>query len=146
MKRTALLLGILLVPFGQPSSAAAQNPQDILVVVNQQAEVAETTPQELKNIFLKKKSFWRAGSQVIPIHAREGSPLRDAFRQQLLAMTSTEEQEYWKNSKIKKGLTEPTSFSNTQKAVYKLRSAVSYVFRADFKEGVAKVVYVLPAR
>ncbi len=136
---------LLALFFGQSDIAQAQAPQDILVIVNSSSPVADASVAELRNIFLKKKSFWRGGEAVVPIHARPGSPLRDAFRQRVLAMTATEEKEYWKNVKIKKGLTEPTAIGNTLKAVYKLRSSVSYVFRADFKTGVAKPILVIPA-
>lgn len=127
------------------SAATAEGPEDILVVVNSSAPVDETTAAEIRNIFLKKKSAWRTGDSALPVHAPDGTALRERFRERLLKMSATEEHEYWKNAKIKQALIEPPAYSNTLKAVFKLRGAVSYVFRSDYKEGVAKVVLVLPS-
>jgi len=136
---TLLALALLSPP------ATAESPDDILVIVNKSTALDETTVAELRNIFLKKKSAWHTGASALPVHAQENTVLRKQFRDRLLQMSATAEREYWKNAKIKQALMAPPTFSNTLKAVFKLRGAVSYVFRSDYKEGVAKVVLVLPA-
>ncbi|MFO8072568.1 MAG: hypothetical protein R6V85_11900 [Polyangia bacterium] len=125
--------------------AAAQSPDDILVVVNSSSNVNSISAAELRDIFLKKRSHWRAGGQAIPIHASENSALRHDFRQRLLEMTSAEEEKYWSDRRIKSGTQPPVEFSNTLRTVFKLNGAVSYVYRSDYKEGIAKVVLVIPA-
>jgi ABC-type phosphate transport system substrate-binding protein len=137
---------LLAVPLLQARAAAAESPDDILIVVNKSVTAGSTTVAELRNIFLKKKTSWRTGDQVVPVHATSGSKLRSAFQKRLLGMSATEEREYWKNAKIKHALMEPATFNDTLKAVFKLRGAVSYVFRSQYKEGVAKILLVLPAQ
>ena len=61
-------------------------------------------------------------------------------------MSPAEEQRYWRDAKVKGTENEPVSFSNTLQAVFKLKGALSYVYRKDFREGVSKVVLVIPAR
>jgi ABC-type phosphate transport system substrate-binding protein len=142
----ALLVGLALTVVSlQPQATAAESEDDILVVVNRSVKLDSTTAAELRNIFLKKKTAWHTGDPAVPIHAPAGSVLRKTFRDRLLAMSANEEREYWKNAKIKQALMEPATFSDTLKAVFKLRGGVSYVFRADYKPGVAKIVLVLPA-
>jgi hypothetical protein len=60
-------------------------------------------------------------------------------------MSVSEERSYWQNSKIKRGVSEPRAFGNVLKAVFKLRGAVSYVYRSQYKAGAAKIVLVIPA-
>jgi ABC-type phosphate transport system substrate-binding protein len=145
MSKALLVVLALAVASLQAQATAAEGPDDILVVVNRSVKVDSTTAAELRNVFLKKKTAWRTGESAVPIHAPAGSVLRKMFRQRLLAMSATEEREYWKNAKIKHALMEPVTFPDTLKAVFKLRGGVSYVFRADYKPGVAKIVLVLPA-
>ena len=140
----AALIGVLAA--GPRALAAGDgNPQDILVIANTALPLSTVSMGELRNIFLKKKSAWHTGASALPVHAQENTVLRKQFRDRLLQMSATAEREYWKNAKIKQALMEPPDFANTLKAVFKLRGAVSYVFRSDYKDGVAKIVMVLPA-
>jgi hypothetical protein len=126
------------------STALSDSPMDILVIVNNSSEIEATSTTELRNIFLKIRSKWARGGRVTPINAKAGSILRIAFIERLLQMTQRDEASYWQANKIKTGLTEPSEFGNTMKVVYKIRGAVSYVFRSHYKDGVAKVVLVIP--
>lgn len=135
--------GLLSLVISAP--AAAQSPDDILVVVNSSSDADSVSTAELREIFLKKRGRWRAGGRAIPIHASESSSLRHDFRRRLLGMTSAEEEKYWSDLRIKSGAQPPVEFSNTLRAVFKLNGAVSYVYRSDYKEGIAKVVLVIPA-
>ena len=40
----------------------------------------------------------------------------------------------------------PFSFSDALRAVFKVKGAVGYVFRGDYKPGVVKIIMVLPAQ
>ena len=139
------MAALIMAALVRVTDAVAESPNDILVVVNTSSSVSATTLDELRNVFLKKKTAWRAGSAVTPVNASEGSPLRERFRKVVLGMTSTEEKEYWKNTKIQGGSTEPPAYNDTMKATFKLRSCVSYIFRSQYKEGLVKIVLVIPA-
>ena len=138
---TILLVAALMLP----SIAAADDPNDIIVIANSSVKASSITKDELRDIFLKKRTSWSNSGVVKPINASSGSELRKRFCEAVLKMTLEEEKRYFQEEKIKNGLTEPNSFSNTLKAVFKLRGSVSYVLRSDFKEGVAKVLLVIPA-
>ena len=72
--------------------------------------------------------------------------LREEFRRRVLEMTADEEQRYWQNQKIVQGKTPPTEFKSSQRAVFSIKGALSYVYRKDLKQNVAKVVLVIPQR
>ena len=145
MKFWAISTFLLLAALALPSIAAAESPNDIIVIANSSVQADGITKDELRDIFLKKRTSWGNSGNVKPINASDGSDLREQFCEEVLQMTPEEEKRYFQEEKIKNGLTAPNSFSNTQKAVFKLRGSVSYVYRSDFKEGVAKVLLVIPA-
>lgn len=141
----ALIIAILGCLIVQAPIALADNPRDILIVVNKSIAPAGMSKDEIRDIFLKKRLNWKGGAKAIPIHAGRGSALRDDFRQRLLGMTGIEEDDYWKARQIKTGDPLPAEFGNTLKAVFKIKGAVSYVYREEYKEGIANVLLVLPA-
>lgn len=146
VRASVCLTAVLFVLTTGVPAASAESPNDILVVVNPASGVTATTVEELRNLFLRQKGSWRAGGAVTPVNAAEGSSLRDRFRRAVLGMTATEEKEFWKNTKIRGGSTEPSSFNDTMKAVFRLRNGVSYVFRSQLRQGLVRVVLVIPAQ
>ncbi len=118
-------------------------PDDILIIVNKAVNIDQTQVDELKAIFLKRKANWSDGTKAIPINAPEGSKIREAFRRLVTGMTRSREQSFWQTQMIKHGTNRPPEFANPLKAVFKLRGAVSYVYRSDYRKGVAKIILVL---
>ena len=59
-------------------------------------------------------------------------------------MDLIDEDSYWAEAKIMKGMTSPPEFSNVLKAVFKVDFSIGYVFRKDYKEGVVKILRVIP--
>lgn len=146
MRQLTMAIAVLSLLLAAPFSVSAENPQDILIIVNKSSSVKSASVDELRDVFLKKRSSWSGGDKVIPVHASEGSTLREDFRRRVLNMSSGDEKNYWQEKKIKSGDSKPAEFGDTQRAVFKLRGAVSYVYRSQFKEGSANVVLVVPAR
>ena len=145
MRKLLLLLLALLISLAVPSGAAeAEAPQDLLIVANNNVPVSELSLEEVKAIFLKQRKSWRAGSTAVPIHAKAGSPLRKAFVKRVLGMTESEELSYWEGQKIRSGVEGPPEFGNPLKAVFRIKGGISYVMRSDYKEGVAKILLVVP--
>ena len=126
------------------SSAVADDPEDILVVAN--VSVAQTSIglEELRTIFLKIRTSWHSGGKVVPINPKDGSALRRQFQEKVLGMSDNEEKSYWEKQKITKGIEPPPEFANTLKAVFRLKGSVSYIYRSQYREGVSKILYVLP--
>ncbi len=134
----ALSLSMIFAPF----PAAAESPDDLLIIANSSARAGSISKAEVRELFLKTRSSFR-GSKTIPINAAMGSKLRKTFVQKVLGMSPAEEKQYWEKQKIMGGITPPASFSNTVRAVFKLRSGLSYVFRKDYKN-VGKILLVIP--
>ena len=126
--------------------ARTESPSDILIIANTSVSTNSSTADEIRDIFLQKRSDWSAGGRAVPIQAVEGSKLRDEFCERVLRMSPSEEQKYWQERKIRFGYTPPVEFENTLRAVYRLRGSVSYIFREQYREGVVKVLLVLPSR
>ncbi|MFO8070774.1 MAG: hypothetical protein R6V85_02760 [Polyangia bacterium] len=123
----------------------AESPQDILVVVNEDSEVESVTEEDLRDVFLRRRMSWHGGKRAIPINAREGTAVREAFRKRVLGMNADEETRYWQDQQIRSGKTPPKEFGNPQRAVFKLHDAVCYTFRSDYKEAVGRIVLVVHA-
>ena len=144
MKRTALLISIVVVSSLQANVLSAESPEDILVIVNKAVTVGKISESELRDVFLKKKENWSNGVHATPLHSSSRS-LKADFCKRLLKMDIGEEERFWQANQIKTGKSKPPSFMNTLKAVYKLRGAVSYIYRSQYKEGIVKIAYVLAA-
>ena len=144
MPRRAVLLAIFLTFLCWLAPVSAESPRDILVIVNGSVKGEKLSVNELREIFLKKRTTWGSGVRAVPIHSTN-SALRDDFRQRVLQMSESEEERYWQQYQIQKGEAKPVSFGNTLKAVFQLKGAVSYIYRSDYREGVTNVVLTLPA-
>lgn len=115
-------------------------------MINRSIQKKKVSIDELRDYFLKKRLNWPSGRGVVPINAKSDSDLRAAFRRAVLEMTETEESRYWQDSKIKAGAKKPPELGNNLRAVFKIKGAISYVYRRDYKEGVVDIVLVLPAK
>lgn len=140
----ALLMCCSLMQQEVASAGENENPMDILVVVNKNVPVNSVNETVLRGIFLKVRKDWPGGQAAMPVNAKDDT-LRAAFRSKVLQMDASAEKRHWEEVKVKYGQSEPPSLSNNLKAVFSLKGAVSYVYRKDFAEGIAKVVMVIPA-
>lgn len=142
---TAAVVTVLIsVTMSDSTTADASNSNDVLVIVNQSVKTDMVSVDQLRTLFLKVQTFWGNGKRIVPINAAEPR-LRNTFRRHVLRMDKAAEQQYWQNATVKKGEREPISMGNTLKAVFKLRGGISYIYRKDYREGVVKVVLVIPA-
>ena len=137
-------LAFVVLCVSKPGSGRAESPNDILIIANHGVSVGSLSQDELKAFYLKQRTSWKGGARVVPIHAKENTPLRKVFVSKVLSMQLAQELSYWQEQKIRKGIAQPPEFGNTLKAVFKIRGALGYVFRKDYREGVVKVLLVLP--
>ena len=145
MRLAIPIIGILALSVLQGPLARAESPNDILIVANTASGGGSMSVSDVRDLFLKKRSSWGNGVKVAPLNAVEGSALRAVFRSKVLGMTGAEEQAYWQERKIKAGESVPPEFGDTLRAVFKLRGAIGYVLRSQFRAGTAKVLLVIPA-
>ena len=120
------------------------NPMDIFIIVHRGVDAKDITQEMVRDLFLKKKVYWSVTERALAVNSAD-SALRDDFRGKVLKMTEAEEQRYWRDARVMGTQIEPTAFPNTLQAVFKLKGAVSYVYRKDYREGVSQVVLVIPA-
>jgi hypothetical protein len=144
-KRFSLLTMVLISLLALfPSGVAnAESPDDILVIANNKVGVNSVSLQQLRTMFLKQRQNWKSGGKVFPLNAKPGTPIRKAFQAKVLGMDSTSEQAYWQDQRIRKGISKPSAFSNTLKAVFSVKGSISYCYRKQYKPGLAKVLLVL---
>lgn len=135
--------GVAALGVAVPGSVEAESGDDILVVANKKVEVKSISMAEARAFFLKERTSWKSGGKVVPVNAPAGTALRKKFRRKVLGMDAAHEQSYWQDEGIRRGLVQPPEFGNTLKAVFKLKGAVSYVYRKDFNADVAKVLLVI---
>lgn len=148
MRASRIFSALLLIGAALPGGAKSEDgaPSDLLVIASSAVPATSVTEAELKSFFLKKSSQWSGGMKVVPVNAKAGSPARTAFQQRVLAMSPAEEARYFQDLRIRKGITAPSELGNTQKAVSKLKGAISYVLRSEYKEGINKVLLTIPTK
>jgi hypothetical protein len=137
---TAMLLFLAL-----SGPAAAENGQDILVVANRSVNAETISVADLRELFLKKRLHHSDGSKAIPVHAPDGSAVRQAFCARVLEMSPAEEARYWQSAKIRSGKAPPPVFGNTLRAIFNMKGSIGYVYRSQYKEGVVKILLEIPA-
>ncbi|MBN2717610.1 MAG: hypothetical protein JXX14_17290 [Deltaproteobacteria bacterium] len=125
------------------AEAAAENPNDILVITNKSVPDTSVSQVVARDLFLKVRKAWKNGANVIPVVPAD-EKLRQDFRSRVLNMNSNDEKRYWENMKIKYGLGKPSEIANNQKAVFSVKNSVTYVYRKDYNAGVTKIICVIP--
>ncbi len=122
------------------SPARAEEAEELAVFVNKKVQVDALSIAEIKGIFLKQRTTWEKGRTIVCVNANEEARARAAFRSKVLEMSYEDEQEYWRNQKMRGGTSEPATFSNTVKAVFSLPGGISYAFKKDVPADVVKVI------
>ena len=93
-----------LLTFIQHSPAAIA--EGYVIVVNA-ANSSNADTDEIKNLFLKKRTIWSDGITAEPMARGHGSAEQEAFLKYVLGMTQTELDSYWASEKSKTGTTAP---------------------------------------
>lgn len=142
---SAMLVGLLLPCPAVPDETG--DPLDIIVIVNKSVKESRIEPHRVREFFLKIKKHWSGTDKVLVINAAD-KRLRGDFRKKVLKMSASEEDRYWQAQRVKANRTrsEPATFNNTMKAVFMLKGSIGYVYRKDYREGLVRVVSVIPAR
>jgi ABC-type phosphate transport system substrate-binding protein len=69
----------------------------IAVVVNKANPIDQLSDDEVKNIFLGKKTTWSDGKTIVPV-TQEGTPRHEQFTEGLLGKTVHQFTIYWKKA------------------------------------------------
>ena len=142
--RISTILLFLLLGLSVPEASVAESPNDIMIIANKGIDTNQITIEELKQIFLGKKSSWKGGDRIVCLNQYASHPIRDAFREKVLNMSAKDEETYWENQKVRKQITPPPELGSIPKAVFKLKNSLSYAYRKDVPANVVKVLLVIP--
>lgn len=89
---TAGILAIMLAP-----ARLCARDASIAVIVNPGNSVESISLAQLRNIFLGTQTFWKDGTQVVPIVRAPSARERDVLLRRVLHMTDAQFQQYWRN-------------------------------------------------
>ena len=144
-KRYRLLVGVstLIIIFSATAKLRANDPKDILVIANKKVPMDSVSLEELKILFLKQRKSI-GGQKIVPIHSPDGTGIRPQFNDKVLGMLVSDESSYWKEERIRRGVAPPIELVKTLKAVFYIKGSISYIYRSEYKKGVAKILLVLP--
>lgn len=114
---------------------------DYVVVVGTSTTITTLSSGNLKDIFLKKRSF--SGSlRVIPVNLLGDEPARREFEESVLQMKREDLKRYWVSNHFQ-GISPPAtqaSLQSVKKFVSSVSGAIGYLPR-DMVDGSVRVVY-----
>jgi ABC-type phosphate transport system substrate-binding protein len=75
--------------------AAAQSPDDVVVVVAARSPTTTLSRNEVADLFLGRVANFPDGRPAVPIDQREGSPVRNEFNSEYLGRTAAQIKAHW---------------------------------------------------
>ncbi|MGZ7053802.1 MAG: hypothetical protein ACXVJ0_17210 [Candidatus Angelobacter sp.] len=94
----AIAAGILAVALWPVHLSARDN--SIAVIVNPKNSVESISLVQLRSIFLGTQTFWKDGTQVIPIVRAPSAKERDVLLRRVLHMSDLQFQQYWRKRRL----------------------------------------------
>ncbi len=122
---TKLALAVVLALAAAPALA-----EPIAVVVNRENPKASATTEELKSIYLGRRTEWSDGTTTQPIDQATSAPGRPEFLEKVVGMTEEKYAEHWVDQRVRGAGSAPkvaASPAAAVKLVSKVRGAVAFV-------------------
>lgn len=119
---------------------------EVVVIVNPKTPENMVSPQDAATIFLGRKSVLGKGSRVTPIDQEAGSPVRDAFYQQIADRSPGQMNAYWSTMIFTGRGTPPPAAEDSVEVrmiVASTPGTIGYIEAADVDDSV-KVILTLP--
>jgi len=116
---------------------------EIVVITSKDTPIDKISKQELKNIYLKIKTFIN-GQRVIPVNLPADSPLRKIFQEKVLGMDNEQLNLYW-NEMYFHGVEPPIVLSSEEavkKFVKKVKGAIGYI-RKENVDSSLKIIFLI---
>lgn len=130
--------GILAVAFW-PARLLARD-TSIAVVVNPRNSIESISLAELRNIFLGTQTFWKDGTQIVPIVRAPSARERDVLLRRIVHMSEARYQQYWrKKRQSHKGGQEPIAVVSNgmeEQMVLRQPGAIALAPVSDLHPGV----------
>ncbi len=111
-------------------AAAPALAEPVAVVVNRDNPRSDLSIEELRSVFLGRRTEWPDGTRVVPVDQAPSAPGRAAFLQAVLRMTAARFAEQWVDQQVRGAGSAPVVASSPAAAVRyvaKTRGAVAFV-------------------
>ena len=139
---TRLLIIALAFTLFAPSRIAGQESR-VAVIVHPDRRT-ELSPDEVAQIYLRRKRFWDDGTTIVPLNLPSQAPLRVRFSQLVLHQTGPRLADYW-NRLYFDGILPPATLASTEavrRYVASDPNAIGYVPIAEV-DGTVRVILQL---
>ncbi len=120
--RAALVAAIFLPALGRAEPVA--------IVVDRDNPKTDASVDELRSLFLGKRTDWSDGARAVPVDLEPGAPAREAFNAAVLKLPQSGVDQYWVDQKVRGAGNPPKTVSSpgsAVKIVAKVRGGVAYV-------------------
>lgn len=125
-------------------AAAPARAEPIAVIVHKDHPRAEVGSEELKSIYLGRRTEWPDGTRAVPIDQAPSAPGRATFLDKVLGMSAAQFAEHWVDQQVRGNGAAPrvaASPAAAVKFVARTRGAVAFVPVSQVTSGV-KVLFV----
>jgi ABC-type phosphate transport system substrate-binding protein len=118
--------------------------EPVAIVVNRENPKSSLTTEELKSIYLGRRTEWPDGTRTVPIDQAPSAPGRAAFLDAVLGMSKAHFAEHWVDQQVRGNGSAPkvaASPAAAVKLVARVKGAVAFVPVSQVTAAV-KVVFV----
>jgi ABC-type phosphate transport system substrate-binding protein len=132
-----LLLAALLVLAAAPAVA-----EPLAIIVDRDNPKTDLSAEELKSIYLGKRTEWSDGARAVPIDQDPSAATRAAFMGGVVGMNQAQFAQHWVDQQVRGAGSAPkvaSSPASAMKLVAKVRGAVAFV-PASMVDASVKVV------
>lgn len=139
---TRFLNIVLILLILTPASIAGQEGR-VAVIVHPERR-AELSPDDIAQIYLRRKRFWGDGTAIVPLNLPSQAPLRVHFSQRVLKQTEPRLAAYW-NQQYLYGVLPPATLASTEavrRYVASDPNAIGYVPVSEIDDSVRVVLHL----
>ena len=126
-------------------SARSQPDASLLVIVHMGVPDARLDGDELRSIFLRKRTLWSNGQRIVPLNQPAGNAVRVAFDNRTLGFDGKQAARFWIDARIRAGTEAPMSIASEAllvRVVKQLPGSIGYVRASVALAGVRVVARV----
>lgn len=122
----------------------SSKPLRIVVVVSNKNPLESLKRDELRRIFLRKKTQWKSGSSITVYERSVDHEIRQEFSKRIFEQKPSELKEYWMNLQLTRGLKPPKvlrSAKLVKRYLQRVRGGISYLYLKELDDTV-KVIEI----
>lgn len=125
-------------------SDGTAEPLRIVIVVSDKNPLESLRTDELRRIFLRKKTQWKNGSSITVYDRSVDHEIRHEFSERFLQKKPSELREYWMNLQLTRGLRPPKvlrSAKLVKRYLQRVRGGIGYLYESEVDDTV-KVIEI----